>query len=49
MPRLTVTVEYEVDYDSYIHKDTVDDYLPDVVNAHNLKKVTKVKIKNIKK
>ena len=49
MPSITVTVEYEADYDSYIHKDDVEDYLPDVVNVVNLKKVTKIKINNIKK
>ncbi len=48
MPKLTVTVEYEADYDSYIHKNDVEDYLPDVVHIHNLKKVTKVKINNLK-
>ena len=48
MPSITVTVEYEANFDSYIHKDDVEDYLSDVVNVDNLKKVTKIKINNIK-
>jgi|TARA_Y100000310_G_scaffold323948_1_gene385111 hypothetical protein len=48
MPRLTVTVEYEADYDSYINQDDIDDYLSDTLNIDNLKKIKKVKINNLK-
>jgi len=48
MPKLTVTVEYEADYDSYINQDDIDDYLSDTLNIDNLKKIKKVKINNLK-
>jgi len=48
MPSITVTVEYEADFNEYIYKEDVENYLPDVVNIDNLKKVTKIKINNIK-
>ena len=46
MPSITVTVEYEANFDYYIQKDDVEDYLSDIVNIDNLKKVTKIKINN---